>query len=111
MFLSVNRIVDGAEEYLNHYGAQGSLWLPEMNLTDIIGLELARLADLPEDVWIEGKRVADALDALHARHEEESKSSQAATRPLEHSALPDQELLAYVHRFQDDIAKTFLPVK
>ncbi|KAG5643810.1 hypothetical protein DXG03_009585 [Asterophora parasitica] len=98
------KIVDGAPEDNNHYG-----------------LELARLADLPEDVLTEGKRVAETLAALHARHEAESESSQAATRrkallrlrtqltqALEHSALPDQELLAYIHRFQDDIAKAFL---
>ncbi|KAG6820131.1 hypothetical protein H0H93_005006 [Arthromyces matolae] len=85
---TVIKIVDGAPEDSNHYG-----------------LELARLADLPEDVLTEGKRVAEALAALHAKHEEESESSQAAvrrrallrlrtqlTQAYEHSALPDEEL-------------------
>ncbi|KNZ82138.1 MutS like protein [Termitomyces sp. J132] len=101
------KIVDGTPEDSNHYG-----------------LELARLADLPNDVLTEGKRVAEALAALHAKHEEESESSRAAVRrkallrlrtqliqAFEHSALPDQELLAYLHRFQDDIAKVFLHMK
>jgi hypothetical protein len=43
-------------------------------------LELARLADLPSDVMAEGRRVATALAALHARHQEESESSKIATR-------------------------------
>ncbi|KAJ7452111.1 DNA mismatch repair protein MutS [Mycena galericulata] len=98
------KIVDGAPDESNHYG-----------------LELARLADLPKDVLIEGKRVAQNLAALHARHKEESESSKIAmrrkallrlrtqlTQALDHSALPDEELLAYIGRFQVDIAKAFL---
>lgn len=101
------RIVDGAPEDDGHYG-----------------LELARLADLPDDVLAEGKRVADQLAALHARHEESSESNQIAVRrkallrlrtqliqAFEHSALPDQELLDYVGRFQSDIAKVFVGVR
>jgi DNA mismatch repair protein MSH4 len=45
-----------------------------------VGLELARLADLPQDVLVEGKRVAKNLAALHARHEENSESSKIAMR-------------------------------
>jgi DNA mismatch repair protein MSH4 len=30
------------------------------------------------------------------------------TQALDHSALPDEELLAYIGRFQVDIAKAFL---
>ncbi|KAG5337155.1 hypothetical protein C0989_010488 [Termitomyces sp. Mn162] len=60
---TVIKIVDGTPEDSNHYG-----------------LELARLADLPNDVLTEGKRVAEALAALHAKHEEESESSRAAVR-------------------------------
>ncbi|KAG5634921.1 hypothetical protein H0H81_000324 [Sphagnurus paluster] len=84
-------------------------------------LDLARLADLPDDVLAEGKRVAETLTALDAKHEEESESSRAAIRrkallrlrtqlnqALDHSALPDQELRDYLRRFQDDIAKAFL---
>ncbi|KAJ7153512.1 muts domain V-domain-containing protein [Mycena crocata] len=98
------KIVDGAPTESNHYG-----------------LELARLADLPNDVLVEGKRVAKNLAALHARHEEDSESSKIAirrkallrlrtqlTQALDHSALPDEELLAYIGRFQVDIAKAFL---
>ncbi|KAJ7353331.1 muts domain V-domain-containing protein [Mycena albidolilacea] len=98
------KIVDGAPQESNHYG-----------------LELARLADLPQDVLAEGKRVAENLAALHARHEEKSESSKISmrrkallrlrtqlTQALDHSALPDEELLAYIGRFQVDIAKAFL---
>ncbi|KAJ6554549.1 muts domain V-domain-containing protein [Mycena capillaripes] len=98
------KIVDGVAQESNHYG-----------------LELARLADLPQDVLAEGKRVAENLAALHARHEENSESSKIAmrrkallrlrtqlTQALDHSALPDEELLAYIGRFQVDIAKAFL---
>ncbi|KAF7373569.1 MutS 4 [Mycena sanguinolenta] len=98
------KIVDGAPQESNHYG-----------------LELARLADLPNDVLVEGKRVAKKLAALHARRQEKSESSRIAmrrkallrlrtqlTQALDHSALPDEELLAYIGRFQVDIAKAFL---
>ncbi|KAJ7160996.1 muts domain V-domain-containing protein [Mycena filopes] len=98
------KIVDGAPQESNHYG-----------------LELARLADLPQDVLTEGKRVAKKLAALHARREESSESSKITirrkallrlrtqlTQALDHSALPDEELLAYIGRFQVDIAKAFL---
>ncbi|KAF7326661.1 MutS 4 [Mycena venus] len=98
------KIVDGVPQESSHYG-----------------LELARLADLPQDVLTEGKRVAKNLAALHARHEENSESSKIAirrkallrlrtqlTQALDHSALPDEELLAYIGRFQVDIAKAFL---
>ncbi|KAJ7756277.1 muts domain V-domain-containing protein [Mycena metata] len=98
------KIVDGAPQESNHYG-----------------LELARLADLPQDVLAEGKRVAKKLAALHARREESSESSKITmrrkallrlrtqlTQALDHSALPDEELVAYIKRFQVDIAKAFL---
>ncbi|KAG6810573.1 hypothetical protein H0H92_011299 [Tricholoma furcatifolium] len=108
LHLSVqDRIVNGIPDDSTHYG-----------------LELARLADLPQDILVEARSTAEALAALHAKHEEASESSQAAMKrkalirlrtqliqALEHSALPDQELLAFVHRFQDDIAKAFLHAK
>ncbi|KAF8972583.1 muts domain V-domain-containing protein [Flammula alnicola] len=85
------------------------------------GVELARLADLPSDVLVEGRRVAEKLTALQTRHEESSEGSKIAikrkallrlrtqlTQAYEYSALPDQDLLAYVGRFQADIAKAFL---
>ncbi|KAK7688085.1 hypothetical protein QCA50_008455 [Cerrena zonata] len=43
-------------------------------------LDLARLADLPEDVLTEGKRVATKLSELEAKKHEESKSTQISTR-------------------------------
>ncbi|KAF8168490.1 muts domain V-domain-containing protein [Crassisporium funariophilum] len=98
------KIVDGVSEDDSHYG-----------------VELARLADLPADVLVEGKRVAEHLAALQSRHEESSESSKIAIRrkallrlrtqliqAYEHSALPDQDLLDYIGRFQTDIAKAFL---
>ncbi|KAI0935607.1 hypothetical protein AcV5_003986 [Taiwanofungus camphoratus] len=95
------KIVDGAPEDLNHYG-----------------LDLARLADLPEDVVTEGRRVAINLTELEEREQRESHTSKIATRrkallrlrtqltqALDHSSLPDEELAAYLARFQKDIAK------
>ncbi|KIJ21259.1 hypothetical protein PAXINDRAFT_104273 [Paxillus involutus ATCC 200175] len=97
------KITDGLPEDLDHYG-----------------LELARLADLPSDVTEEGKRVANALANLHARREEESQTSILAvrrravlklrsqlTQALDYSALPQEELVAYLARFQKDLIKVF----
>lgn len=110
-----------------------------------LGLELARLADLPSDVIEEGRRVASALADLHARREEESQTTIMATRrravvkvrlvpvialflgskpvigclvaysklrsqltqALDHSTLPDEELVAYLARFQKDLVQVF----
>ena len=44
------------------------------------GLELARLADLPEDVLIEAQRVADNLTQLKEREERESQTNKIAVR-------------------------------
>lgn len=98
------KIVDGAPDNMSHYG-----------------LELARLADLPSDVLTEAKRVSSNLSALHARSEKDSESSQITTRrkallrlrtqlkqALDHSMLPDEELLTYIGRFQRDITRAFL---
>ncbi|KAF5312559.1 hypothetical protein D9619_003594 [Psilocybe cf. subviscida] len=103
--LSLPRILDGVSDDISHYG-----------------LELARLADIPVEVLIEGKRVAERLAALHNQHEESSEGSQTAVKrkallrlrtqlmqAYEHSALPAQDLLAYIGRFQTDIAKAFRP--
>ncbi|KAF9221300.1 hypothetical protein BS17DRAFT_845606 [Gyrodon lividus] len=97
------RIMDGLPEDLDHYG-----------------LELARLADLPSDVTEEGKRVANALADLHARKEEESQTSILAvhrravlklrsqlTQALDYSALPEEELVSYLARFQKELIKVF----
>jgi len=45
-----------------------------------LGLELARLADLPEDVITEARRVAEYLAHADAQIEEESESSKIAKR-------------------------------
>ncbi|EGN92714.1 hypothetical protein SERLA73DRAFT_172695 [Serpula lacrymans var. lacrymans S7.3] len=95
------KIVDGLPEDMDHYG-----------------LELARLADLPSNVTTEGKRVAEALVDLEARRKAESQSSKVAvrrrallklrtqlTQVLDHSALPDGELVAYLARMQRDAVK------
>ncbi|KAF7344644.1 MutS 4 [Mycena venus] len=97
------KIVDGTPHESSHYG-----------------LELARLADLPQDVLAEGKRVAKYLATLDARHDMDSESSKIAmkrrallrlrtqlTQALDHSALPDKELLEYIGNFQVDIVKLF----
>ncbi|KAF8641530.1 hypothetical protein AX16_009908 [Volvariella volvacea WC 439] len=98
------KIIDGAAEDMQHYG-----------------LDLARLADLPKDVLIEGKRVAELLTKLQTKDEAQSESNKIAMRRkallrlrnqlaqvLNHSALPDQDLLPYLARFQQDIAKLFM---
>jgi hypothetical protein len=46
----------------------------------MIGIDLARLADLPSDVLVEGRRVADRLAALQTSHEESSESRMFAVR-------------------------------
>ncbi|KAK7468351.1 MutS protein msh4 [Stygiomarasmius scandens] len=94
---------------------------PPSHLTCPIGLELARLADLPNDVLEEATRVTTKLTALHARHQEQSESHQIALRrkallrlrtqlnqAYEHSTLPDEDLLAYIGKFQGEITKVFL---
>lgn len=45
-----------------------------------IGIELARLADLPADVLSEGKRVASNLAELDARNQGDSESTKIALR-------------------------------
>ncbi|KAF7762129.1 hypothetical protein Agabi119p4_8722 [Agaricus bisporus var. burnettii] len=98
------KIVDGASEDYGHYG-----------------LELARLADLPDDVITEARRVAEHLAQVHAQNEEESESSKVAkrrkallklkaqlTQAHDHSALPDKDLRAYVGRFKNDIIRAFM---
>ncbi|KAJ3517535.1 hypothetical protein NMY22_g13946 [Coprinellus aureogranulatus] len=104
VYLTVDRILDGASEHHSHYG-----------------LELARLADLPNDILQEGQRVAEKLAELQKKQEEESEGSQIALRrkvllrlrtqlkqALNHSTLPDEDLLDYLKRFHGDIAKAFV---
>ncbi|CAL1696962.1 unnamed protein product [Somion occarium] len=94
-----NKIVDGAPEDMEDYG-----------------LDLARLADLPQDALVESRRVADKLSELEARQHEESRTTKVAirrkallrlktqlTQALDHSTLPPEELRNYVARFQKEI--------
>ncbi|TCD71448.1 MutS protein msh4 [Steccherinum ochraceum] len=57
------KIIDGAPEDSEHYG-----------------LDLARLADLPDDVLTEAKRVSERLTELEERKNEESKTTKVAIR-------------------------------
>ncbi|KAK2459754.1 hypothetical protein APHAL10511_008186 [Amanita phalloides] len=98
------KIVDGVSDDIHHYG-----------------LELARLADLPENVLTEGRRITEKLAALHARCQGESESGKISVRrkallqlrtqlgqALDHSALPEQDLLGYIRRLQKDVAMKLL---
>ncbi|KAI0735804.1 muts domain V-domain-containing protein [Earliella scabrosa] len=93
------KIIDGAPEVLDHYG-----------------LDLARLADLPDSVITEAQRCAHFLSDQEERDKQQSHSSKIAVRrkallrlrtqlaqALDHSSLPDEELAAYLARFQKDI--------
>jgi DNA mismatch repair protein MSH4 len=51
-----------------------------INYKWFLGLELARLADLPQDVITEGRRVAEHLARMDAQNEEESESSRISRR-------------------------------
>ncbi|KAI0089898.1 muts domain V-domain-containing protein [Irpex rosettiformis] len=95
------KIVDGAPDELTHYG-----------------LDLARLADLPEDVLIEARRVSEKLTEIEERKKEESKFNKVAvrrkamlrlkhqlTQVLDHSNLPDEELVDYLARMQKEFAR------
>ena len=57
------------------------------------GLDLANLADLPEDVILEARRVANHLAQVEAQNDEESESSIIAKRRkalLRVISLPEQ---------------------
>ncbi|TBU46298.1 muts domain V-domain-containing protein [Dichomitus squalens] len=94
------KIVDGASDLQDHYG-----------------LDLARLADLPESVISEARRVAEYLADREERDQRQSKTSKLALRrkallrlrtqlgqALDHSSLPDEELATYLARMQKEIA-------
>ncbi|EPS95138.1 hypothetical protein FOMPIDRAFT_63418 [Fomitopsis schrenkii] len=95
------KIVDGTSDEIKHYG-----------------LELARLADLPDDVLKEGRRIAEGLQDLHERQQQDSQTNKVAirrkallrlrtqlTQAFEHSSLPDEELATYLGRMQKDITQ------
>lgn len=60
-------------------GSRSIRWTRYDN-SNSIGLELARLADLPSDVIEEARRISNALADLHARREKESETSITAMR-------------------------------
>lgn len=46
----------------------------------LTGIDLARLADLPSDVLVESRRIAERLAVLQTSHEESSESRKIAIR-------------------------------
>ncbi|KAG6333660.1 hypothetical protein ID866_5430 [Astraeus odoratus] len=77
------RVVDGILNDLAHYG-----------------LQLAALADLPDDVMEEGKKVAMALSDLHAQQEEQSEAGIIAT----HRRAVLRVRMMYSRKFQYPLA-------
>ena len=49
-------------------------------ITGLTGIDLARLADLPSDVLVESRRVAERLAVLEKSDEESSESRKIANR-------------------------------
>lgn len=78
--LIVSRIVDGAPDDSGHYGKHTPLIIQSLVYVVVAGLELARLADLPEDVIVEAQRVADKLSELEEREHRESHTNKIAVR-------------------------------
>ncbi|KAL7285904.1 hypothetical protein ACG7TL_001015 [Trametes sanguinea] len=100
------KIIDGAPDSLDHYALALA----------IVGLDLARLADLPAPVISEARRVAEVLTDQEEQDQRQSRTSKLAIRrkallrlrtqlgqALDHSTLPDEELATYLARFQKDI--------
>lgn len=96
------KILDGVPENSGHYG-----------------LELAKLADLPDDVLSEARRVSEIITERNLRCEEESRINVLTIRrrallklhaqlnqALDHSSLPGGELVAYLARLQRDFMRT-----
>ncbi|KAG2139666.1 muts domain V-domain-containing protein [Suillus clintonianus] len=96
------KILDGVPENTGHYG-----------------LELAKLADLPDDMLTEARRVSEIITEKNLRCEEESRINVLTIRrrallklhsqlnqALDHSSLPQEELVAYLARLQKDFMKT-----
>ncbi|EIW65180.1 MutS family protein MSH4 [Trametes versicolor FP-101664 SS1] len=135
------KIIDGAPEVFDHYGKASSRSSHyTLAVLILVGLDLARLADLPAPVVTEARRVAELLTEQEERDMEQSRTSKLAVRrkallrvisrrfplirsslkfsgyskrrhlgpgtgalALDHSTLPDEELAAYLARFQKDI--------
>ncbi|KAJ8590908.1 hypothetical protein M405DRAFT_932507 [Rhizopogon salebrosus TDB-379] len=96
------KILDGVPENTGHYG-----------------LELARLADLPNDAIAEANRVSDIITERNARCEEEShiniltirrrallKLHAQLNQALYYSSLPEEELVTYLARLQREFMRT-----
>ncbi|EJD04505.1 uncharacterized protein FOMMEDRAFT_83663 [Fomitiporia mediterranea MF3/22] len=94
------KVVDGAPDNIEHYG-----------------LELARLADLPEDVLTEARRVSSRLSEMETNNKQQCEGNQVAirrkamlrlrtqlTQALHHSALPELELVEHLARLQREVA-------
>jgi len=91
-----HRIMDGTMGDIGHYG-----------------LQLARLADLPDDVLSEAARVTELMEEEHSARKASSEAGRIAqrrkvllrlrtqlTQAVEHSMLPDRELLEHFARIQ-----------
>ena len=77
-----DRVADGASEDGNHYGMVGFLAFFSIIVyyNWLTGIDLARLADLPLDVLVESRRVAERLAVLQTSQEESSESRKIAIR-------------------------------
>ncbi|KAF9781104.1 muts domain V-domain-containing protein [Thelephora terrestris] len=97
-----HRIMDGEMGNVGHYG-----------------LQLAKLADLPNDVLSEAARVTELLEEQHSVNKASSEAGRIAqrrklflrlrtqlTQAAEHSMLPDRELLDYFSRIQRETVAT-----
>ena len=75
---------------MNHYGYLNYI-LSSIRLANFLGLEIARLADLPSDVLVEARRVSHRLAELEEAQHAESEASRVAarsTRPSERLPKP-----------------------
>lgn len=72
--------MDGTSDDTYHYGMAVFFRLTCSIIIDLTGIDLARLADLPLSVLVEGRRIAERLSALQAGDEELSESRRIAIR-------------------------------
>jgi len=95
------KIMDGPPQDIHHYG-----------------IELAELADLPVAVLIEGERVAKRLADLQNTRNKGSLSGKIIirrkallqlrtqlTQALDHSTLPEKDILKYLTKIQHDVVE------
>ena len=76
------RLLDGQGDDIPHYGKQiyYGFKFPYCWLITSAGLELAKLADLPDDIMFEARRVANNLARIEAEKQASSKTSQVVAR-------------------------------